>query len=57
MPTGTFAPRRTPMAPKRLAVEGTLEVEVLWQQAFCAKAEEAAARMAKKATFIVDDAM
>jgi len=57
MPTGTSAPRRTPMAPKSFAVVGTLEVEVLSQQEFCAKADEAAARMTKKANFIVEDEM
>lgn len=55
MPTGTFAPSKTPRLPKRLAVAGVLEVDVLSQQAFCAKAVEAAARMAKMANFIVKD--
>jgi len=57
MPTGTFAPMRAARPPKSFAVEGTLEVEVVSQQAFCAKADEAAARMAKKANFIVEDGM
>ena len=55
MPTGTFAPRMAARPPKRLAVAGVLVVERLWQQAFCAKADEAAARMVKMANFIVKD--
>ena len=55
MPTGTFAPSIIPRAPRRSEVAGVLELDVLSQQAFCAKAVEAAARMAKMANFIVKD--
>ncbi len=57
MPIGTSAPMRAARPFKRLAVSGTLEVEVLSQQEFCAKTDEAAARMAKKTNFIVEDGM
>jgi len=53
-PTGTAAPRTTPRDCKRLADSGALAVEVLSQHS-SAKAEEAAARIAKNVTFIVVD--